>query len=186
MTGSEQQYCCILTNEEEESIVRFVKNNSRCLQGINTSELTTLILDIIKIRDYANKKYKGGRGFCRLSANAKRALQTKKLSRSFWKRWDAKHDDLRMKRQGTVSMNRVLNCTRDMACSHLDALVQELIDTGIFTNAKKIQAGVWTGKIDVTRVYNHDETPQFITYGVDGTPDGLVYAGCGDSCKRMM
>ena len=49
-----------------------------------------------------------------------------------------------------MSMNRALNCTRDMACSHLDALAQELIDTGIFTNAKQIQAGVWTGKIDVT------------------------------------
>ena len=85
-----------------------------------------------------------------------------------------------------MSMNSALNCTRDMACSHLDALAQELIDTGIFTNAKQIQAGMWTGKIDVTRVYNHDETPQFINYGVDGTPNGLVYAGYGDSCKRMM
>ena len=73
-----------------------------------------------------------------------------------------------------------------MACSHLDALAQELIDAGIFTNAKQIQAGVWTGKIDVTRVYNYDETPQFIKYGVDGTPNGLVYVGYGDSCKRMM
>ena len=98
LTESEKQYCSILTNEEEESTVRFVKNKNRCLQGINKSELTTLILDIIKIRDYANKKYKGGRGFCKLSANAKRDLQTKKLSQSFWKRWDAKHDDLRMKR----------------------------------------------------------------------------------------
>ena len=76
-----------------------------------------------------------------------------------------------------MSMNRALNCTRDMACSHLDALAQELIDTGIFTNAKQIH---------VTRVYNHDETPQLINYGVDGTPNGLVYAGYGDSCKRIM
>ena len=142
MTGSEKQYCSILTNEEEESIVRFVRNKNCCLQGINKRKLTTLILDIIKIRDYANKKYKGGRGFCELSANAKRALRAKKLSRSFWKRLDAKHDHLRMKRQGTVSMNRTLNCIRDMACSHLDALAQELIDTGIFTNAKQIQPGL--------------------------------------------
>ena len=46
-----------------------------------------------------------------------------------------------------MSMNRaLLNCTGDMACSHLDALAQELIDTGIFTNAKQIQPGVWTGR----------------------------------------
>ena len=160
VTGSEKQYCSILTNEERKPIVRFVKNKNRCLQGIDKRELTTLILDIIKTRDYANKKYKGGRGFCKLSANAKRALRTNKLSRSFWKRWDAKHDDSRMKRQDTVSMNKALNCTRDMTCSHLDALAKELIDTGIFTNAKQIQPGVCTGKINTTLVCNHDETPQ--------------------------
>ena len=37
-----------------------------------------------------------------------------------------------------------------------------------------------------TRVYNHDETPQFINYGVDGTPNGLVFAGGRESCKKMM
>ena len=83
-------------------------------------------------------------------------------------------------------MNRTPNCIRDMACSHLDALAQELIDTGIFTSAEQIQPGMWTGKIDTTRVYNHDETPQFINYGVDCTPNGLVYAVCGESCKKMM
>ena len=82
------------------------------------------------------------RSFFVISANARRALRAKKLSRSFWKRWDAKHDDFRMKRQGTLSMNRVLNCTRDMVCSHLDALAQELIDTGMFANVKQIQPGV--------------------------------------------
>ena len=143
--GSEKQYCSILTNEKEQSIVRLVRNKNRCLQGINERELTTLILDIIKIRDNANKKYKGGRGFCKLSAIAKRALRAKKLSRSFWKRWDAKHDHLRMKRQGAVSMSRTLNCTRDMACSHLNVLAQELIHTGIFTNAKQKQLEIWTG-----------------------------------------
>jgi hypothetical protein len=171
---------------EEESVVRFVKNKNRCLQGINKKQLTNLILDILKIRDYANKKLKGGRRYTNLSVNAKRALQNKKLSRSFWKRWDAKHDDLRMKRQGTVTMNRAMNCTRDMASSHLDALAKELIDAGIFTNTKQVAPGVWTGQINTSRVFNHDETPQFINYGVDGTPNGLVYAGRGESCKRMI
>ena len=91
-----------------------------------------------------------------------------------------------MKRQGTVSINRALNCTRDMAYSHHDALARELIDTGIFTNAKQIQPGVWNGKIYTTRMYNQDETPQFINYGVDSTPNGVVYAGHEESYKRMM
>lgn len=35
-------------------------------------------------------------------------------------------------------------------------------------------------------MFNHDETPQFINYGIDGTPNGLVYAGRGESCKKMI
>ena len=179
ITGCEKQYCSILTNEEE-SVVRFVKNKNHCRQGINKKELTNLILDIVKIRDYANKKFKGGRRYSSLSVNAKRALQSGKLSRSFWKRWDTKYDNLRLKRQGIVSLNRAMNCTCDMASSHLDALAKELIDAGNFTSTKQVAPGVWTGQINTSRVFNHDETPQFIIYDVDGTPNGLVYAGRGE------
>lgn len=76
VTGKEKSYCSILTVEEEESLVRHVKNKNRCLQGINKSGLTKLMLDILKIRQHVNKTKKGGRGFQKLSANAKRAVQT--------------------------------------------------------------------------------------------------------------
>ena len=56
ITGCEKQYRSILTNEEEESVVMFVKNKNRCIQGINKKELTNLILDIAKIRDYAQQE----------------------------------------------------------------------------------------------------------------------------------
>ena len=65
-------------------------------------------------------------------------------------------------------------------------MAKELIDAGIFTNTKQVAPEVWTGKINTSRVFNNDETPQFINYGVDGTPNGLVYAGRGESCKRMI
>ena len=45
---------------------------------------------------------------------------------------------------------------------------------------------MWKGDIDTSRVFNHDETPQFINYGVDGTPSGLAYAARGESCKKMI
>ena len=64
-------------------------------------------------------------------------------------------------------------------------LAEELIDTGIFTNAEQDEPGVWRGDIDVIRMFNHDETPQFINYGVDGTPNRLVYAGRGETCNKM-
>ena len=144
MTTCSLHYAMALCRLHQPDLEHTFWTLNRCLQGINKSELTTLILYILKIRQHANKKFKGGRGFNKLSANAKRALETKNLSRSFWKRWDAKHDDLGIKRQGTISMNRALNCTLDMACSHLDALAMELIDRCIFTDAKQIETGLWT------------------------------------------
>ena len=85
-----------------------------------------------------------------------------RLSRSFWLRFDAKHSSLTIKRQGNVSINRALNCTREMACEHLDNLAKELIDAGIMTNAEQDDNGIWRGDIDTSRIFNCDETPQFI------------------------
>ena len=90
------------------------------------------------------------------------ALPTKTLGRSFWGRWNAKHADIYMKRQGNVSIRRVLNCTKAMAISHLDALADELQQVDIFRNAVQVEPGVWDGNIDISRIYNHDETPQFV------------------------
>ena len=90
------------------------------------------------------------------------------------------------KRQGTVSINRALNCTKEMACNHINELAEELVKTNIFINAIQLETGVWQGDIDTTRVYNHDETPQFVNCGADGTPNGLVYVGRGESCERMI
>ena len=74
------------------------------------------------------------------------------LSKSFWKHWDSKYDHvLTKKRQGTVSMNRALNCTREMACSHLDDLGDKFIKVGIFSNAQIEESGVWTGEMNTSR-----------------------------------
>jgi hypothetical protein len=73
-----------------------------------------------------------------------------------------------------------------MACEYLDSLAKELIDAGIMTNAVQDDTGIWRGDIDTSRIFNCDETPQFINYGVDGTCTGLVYAGRGDACQKMI
>ena len=65
-------------------------------------------------------------------------------------------------------------------------MADELIACRIMKNYKKIKKGVWVGDIATERVFNHDETPQFINYGVDGTTAGLVYAGKGETCKKMI
>ena len=63
-----------------------------------------------------------------------------------------------LKRQGHISISRALNCTRDMACGHIDELATELQEAGIITNAEQISPGKWKGDIDLTRVFNHDRT----------------------------
>ena len=56
----------------------------------------------------------------------------------------------------------------------------------MFTNAKQETAGKWIGIVDLSRIYKFDETRQFINYGVDGTVNGLVYAGWAKECKEMI
>ncbi|XP_047135496.1 uncharacterized protein LOC124812660 [Hydra vulgaris] len=185
INGKERDYCTILTDDEEASIVRFIKNKNRCLQATNKQDITKLIINVLRVRDYTNTKIKGGRKFKKLSLNARAALEKGKLSRSFWLRFNAKHSSLTIKRQGSVSINRALNCSREMACNHLDSLAKELVDVGIMINEKMIETGVWNGTVDTCRIFNCDETPQFINYGIDGTTSGLFYAGKGDACQRM-
>ena len=69
---------------------------------------------------------------------------------------------------------------------HLDALAAELIEVGIMTDGEQLETGAWSGNVDTTRIFNHDETPQFVNYGVDGTPSGLVYAGKGETCSKLL
>ena len=40
--------------------------------------------------------------------------------------------------------------------------------------------------MDLSKIYNFDETPQSINFGEDGTAHGLVYAGRGEESKEMI
>jgi hypothetical protein len=71
INGKERDYCTILTNDEEASIVRFIKNKNRCLQAINKQDITKLIINVLRVRDYTNTKMKGGRKFQKLSFNVR-------------------------------------------------------------------------------------------------------------------
>ena len=41
--GQEKNYCNILTNDEEEGVVTFLKNKDRCIQAINMKDLEKMI-----------------------------------------------------------------------------------------------------------------------------------------------
>ena len=174
----------VLTIIEEDILVRYLKNMNRCNQGVSRKGCEDVIIKMLELRRWGINK--GVKRFKPLSKASTTALEKRKISRSFWRRFDSKHPDITRKRQGIVSMNRALNCSREMATEHIDDLANELIRLGIFTNAEQQGPGQWTGRVDRSRIFNFDETPQFVNYGVDGTANGLVYAGRGEECKEMI
>ena len=51
---------------------------------------------------------------------------------------------------------------------------------------KTIEPGVCTGRIDTSHMFNHDEMPQFIDYGVSSSAARvLTYCGRGEKCELM-
>ena len=70
-----------------------------------------------------------------------------------------------------------------MAIEHLDDLAQLLIDNGIAPDLENIEPGVWVGA--TTRIWAHDETPQFINYHQSGQSRLTVYAGSGEDCNKV-
>lgn len=178
-----REYCSVLTLEEEAVLVSFIVNKARAYQPVNRKIIEEKVLTLLRLREQTNRKCKGGRKFKKLSPAAKRTLQRGKMSRCFWEKFDTKHRAvLRKKRRGRTSMKRALSCSREMAIEHIDGLADELMRCGILENGTKNASGVWTGVIDPTRIYNHDETPQFINYGVDGSANNMFYSGKGERC----
>lgn len=98
----------------------------------------------------------------------------------------AQHPSLTQERQREIMTNRVPNCSRVMAESHLNDLAEELMSINIMTTTGKNSEGVWEGEVDTARIFNHGEVPQFVTHGVDGGASGLVFAGRGDGYNNMI
>ena len=183
--GKEREYCRILTSDEENSLVNYIKNCNRAYQPLNRKTVTQVIINILIAREANNKRLRY-RNCTKLSDHARNVIKNQRLGRRFWTRFLAAHPDVSVKRKGNVSVNRALNCTREMAVKHIDELATELQDAGIMTDAIRDSDGNWTGQIDSTRVFNHDETPQFVQYGIDGTPSGLYFAGTGEPCQQLI
>ena len=181
-----KEYCSVLTFEEECLLVKFLVNKARAYQPYNRKDISKYIVRLLKLQRDFNKAAKGGRKFKALSPAAKRVLESGKLSRKFFERFDQTHKKiLTKKRKGAASLKRVAACSEAVAQQHIDELAQELISAGIMTNSKQIGPGKWEGDIDTSRVYNHDETPQFLNYGVDGTARNIFYCGKGEQCSGI-
>ena len=156
------------------------------MQGATCAEATKYIHDILHVRQHLNKQCRGGRAYQLISYNGKKFVANGKLSKSFWSCFENDYPSLTRKRQGQHSAKGVFACTEAMVRQYLDDLAEELIWTGIFMNAKQIEPGVWTGSIDTSHMFNHDEMPQFIDYGVSSSATRvLTYCGRGEKCELM-
>ena len=183
VTGEEKRYCSLLTSEEENSLVRYIKNRTRCLQGMNGKQVEEVVLRILRTREKINKK--GGRSFIALSTAAKTALRKKKVSRSFFLRLRTKYPSLKMKVPKKVDINRGFNVTKEMAVEYLDDLAAEINLTGI-GQLEYAGPGVWNGPIDTRRIVVHDETPQMINHGDSSYTTTKVFGVAGESCETLV
>ena len=73
--NEKKEHLRILTPEEEGSVVEYIKNKNRCHQGISRKHVSSLIIDVLKIRQYCNSKFRGGRRYVKLSENARKVLE---------------------------------------------------------------------------------------------------------------
>ena len=144
----------ILTDHKEKTLVKYLINRNRACQGLNDQQTAGVILNILKVRQKWNREKKKGVGnwnkYIPLSVNAKQALATKKVLRSFFRRFRAAHPEVKPKSQHKVSLKRGLHYMKEMAIEYLDELARLLIEIGIAPELKRSAPDVWEGSIDLT------------------------------------
>ena len=182
-TGEEKRYCSLLTAQEEASLVRYIKNRSRCLQGMNDRQVEEVVLRILSTREAINKQ--GGRKFQKMSHAAKSALNKKKVSRSFFLTLRSKYPELKKKVPKKVDINRGFNVTEEMAIEYLDDLAAEINEAGI-GRLEYAGPGVWNGPIDARRILFHDETPQMINHGDSSYTTTKVFGVSAERCETLI
>ena len=72
-----------------------------------------------------------------------------------------------------------------MATDYLDQLAALLTETGIAPTLRKKSPGVRVGSIDTSRMWDHDETPQFINFKSSGQSEKKIFAGTSHDCSKL-
>ena len=61
-----------------------------------------------------------------------------------------------------MSAKRGLRCTQETAIEYIDDLAAHHIEIGMALELEKQEPGMWKGDVDLSRIWSHDETSQFI------------------------
>ena len=148
MVSLEKEYWSVFTKEKEESLLCHIKNKNRQLiefdniklfyiqKVLNKLELTRAMLNVLQVRKQAYRNLRG----CHITKLSPNAQQAQVLLEALGFEISKVHHK---KRRGTVSRNCALNCTKEMACNHLNKLAEELIKTNIFIDAIQLETGVF-------------------------------------------
>ena len=75
VTGKDREYCSILTDSEEEMLIKYVIGKSRAYQPQNRSEVSAMAVKLLKVQNLVNKKCEGGRQYQKLTSPAQLCIE---------------------------------------------------------------------------------------------------------------
>eukprot|EP00732_Lithocolla_globosa_P000692 Lithocolla_globosa_v1_NODE_257_length_4779_cov_60.829103.p1 type:complete len:252 gc:universal NODE_257_length_4779_cov_60.829103:1954-2709(+) len=177
--GSDRENTMVLTRLERKELVEYLLKRNRTAKGIKPSNLSPLVIDILKARVQANKK--GGRKHIPLSHNARLVLEKGKVGQKWFDLFHAEYEDeLKRRTPQPISVQRAIWCTEAIVSEHFKRLANLLIRTGIMVEVSPGQF-----KIDAKRVLCKDEMPQVLDGGSGAGRGNKQYCGVKDICRKL-
>ena len=147
----------ILSEGEEELLVNWIKQKNDAHQSVSRTEIESTVIAMLQLRRETNRR---GGTIIPLSNAALQTLLHGKLSQIFFTRFFADHPELNEGTASQTSQRRTGACTRGTAEKHIAGLVKVLTELGI------MEADGTISPENCRRIFNCDETPQFINYAV--------------------
>lgn len=161
VNGEKHRDKCILTDLEEKDLVDFLVESNLGRDGQNLDQITRKIKDMLLVRRAQNRR--GGRAHVKISMPAARILAGGFPSLRWFTLFFARHHKVVDKRgEQVVDRARAAAASEETLEEHFEAmhgLRATLLHHGIMNPE--------TGAIDLSRLLNRDEKPQFINYSAN-------------------
>jgi hypothetical protein len=153
--GRQADLRSILSISEEAILVDYIMLKNQAAQSLSRAEIAKVIIQMLQLREAVNRR---GGTIIPLSRAAKIVLANKAVSQAFFARFFADHPELKEGTATQTSQRRAGACTRGAAEKHIAGLNKMLKELGIMEEGGTISVE------NSRRIFNCDETPQFINY----------------------